>query len=96
MCLNWPQIPELWNCLSRYEDRWRFCYPALEIEREVLRMAEWIEANPRHKPRNFKRFMVRWLARNQAAIERAEAREMIERAQRRADASVGLWEGYRR
>ena len=92
--MNWPDIPELWAVLSQCEDRWRYTYPGLQIQQEVLRMGEWIEANPRKAPRkNFKRFMVTWLARNQAMLERAEAREMVAREQRRADASVGRFEG---
>jgi len=57
-------------------------------------MAEWIEANPQRAPkRNWKRFMVTWLARNQAAMERAELREYVQREQQRADASVGKYRG---
>jgi hypothetical protein len=82
--LNWPDIPQLWSILSVCEDRWKFTYPALEIEREVLRMGEWIEANPSKRPKkNWKRFMVLWLARNQAAAERTEIRQLIEREQLR-------------
>jgi hypothetical protein len=93
--MNWPEVPQLWSILSLCEARWKLTYPGLEIEREVLRMGEWLEANPTRWPKkNWRRFMVTWLARNQAALERAEAREMIQRAQRRADASVGKWEGY--
>lgn len=94
--MNWPDIPELWAVLSQCEDRWRFTYPGLDISTEVLRMGEWIEANRKRAPKkNWKRFMVRWLARNQAALERAEAREIVQREQRRADASVGKWSGYK-
>ena len=88
--MNWPDVPELWSLLSRYEDRWRYTYPALNITQEVLRAAEWVEANPKKAPKkNWKRFMTLWLARNQAAIERAEARELVQREQQRADAMVG-------
>jgi hypothetical protein len=94
--VNWPDVPELWSILSLCEERWRYTYPALNIEAEVLRMGEWIEANQRRAPKkNYKAFMVRWLARSQASIERAEAREMIQREQMRADASVGKFGGYR-
>ena len=92
--MNWPEVPQLWSILSLCEERWRYTYPALNIEAEVLRMGEWIEANPARAPKkNWKRFMVAWLARNQAALERAEAREMIQREQMRADASVGRFNG---
>lgn len=95
--VNWPDFPQLWSLLSVNEERWKYTYPGLEIQREVLRMGEWLEANPAKRPRkNWKRFMTLWLARNQAALERVELREEIQREQRRADASVGLWEGYRK
>lgn len=94
--MNWPDVPQLWSLLSLCEDRWRYTYPDLNITQEVLRAAEWIEANPKKAPkRNWKRFMILWLAKNQASIERAEAREMVQREQQRADAMVGKWEGYK-
>lgn len=94
--MNWPDAPELYALLDRYEERWALTYPALNIVREVMRAAEWCEANPARRPKkNYKRFMVLWLARNQAAIERAEAREAWQREQQRIDASVGKWEGYK-
>lgn len=93
--MNWPDFPQLWSLLSLNEERWRYTYPGLEIQREVLRMGEWLEANPRRKPRNFKRFMVNWLAKNQAALERVELREEIQREQRHVDAMVGKWSGYK-
>lgn len=94
MAIAWVDTPELWAALSLYEDRWKFVYPGLELDREVLRMAEWIEANPQRAPKkNYKAFMVRWLARNQASMERVELREQIQRAQRHVDASVGKYRG---
>lgn len=90
--MNWPDYPQLWSLLSVCEDRWRFTYPGLEIEREVLRMGEWLEANPRRAPKkNWKCFMVKWLARSQASIERAEVREAWQCEQRRIDAAVGRY-----
>ena len=95
--MNWPDVPELYSLLDCYEERWKLTYPGLEITREVMRAAEWCAANPARKPKKrWHRFMVLWLARNQAALERIELREQLQQAQRRADASVGLWEGYRK
>ena len=92
--MNWPDFPELWQLLDRYEARWKLTYPDLQIDREVLRMGEWCEANPGKKPKkNWKRFMTLWLARNQAGIERAAVREQMQVAQRRADAEVGKYRG---
>lgn len=92
--MNWPDVPQLYSIASVCEERWRYVYPGLEIDREILRMAEWIEANPERKPKkNWKRFMTLWLARNQAALERVEMREQVQREQRRMDASVGAYRG---
>jgi hypothetical protein len=95
MQIEWPDVPQLWALFDQFEDRWKFVYPGLEIQREILRMAEWCAANPTKKPkRNWKRFVVNWLAKNQASLERIEIREIMQRQQQRADAMVGLWEGY--
>ena len=92
--VNWPEIPELWALLDRYEERWKLTYPGLNITREVMRAAEWCEANPARKPkRNWKRFMTLWLARNQARLEEAYLREEIKREQQRTDAMVGKYRG---
>jgi hypothetical protein len=92
--VNWPEVPQLWAILSICEERWRYTYPDLDIQREVLRMGEWIEANQGRRPKkNYKAFMVRWLARSQASIERTALRDMIQREQQRADASVGRFRG---
>jgi len=93
----WPDVPELWNLLDRYEDRWKFAYPGLNIQAEVLRMMEWCEANRSKQPKkNWHRFAVTWLNKNQRGLEQANWREELQRAQRHADARVGLWEGYRK
>ena len=92
--MNWPDLPELYALLDRFEERWKFAYPGLNITAEVMRMAEWCEANRAKQPKkNWHRFATTWLARNQAAIDRAEAREMIQRMQQRCDAEVGKYRG---
>lgn len=90
MQIDWPDIPELWEVFDRYETRWKYCYPGLSIQHEFLRMAEWLEDHPTRWPKkNWKRFCTKWLARNQRNIEQAEAKEMVQRLQARADAGVG-------
>ena len=90
--IDWPDIPELWALYDRYEPRWKLSYPGLEIQREVLRMAEWCEANKSRQPKkNWQRFMVAWLNRSQAKAEAVELREALERQRRHADAMVGTY-----
>jgi hypothetical protein len=36
-------------------------YPELDIAREIKRMRIWLDANPRHRYKNYKRFIVNWL-----------------------------------
>ena len=36
-------------------------YPELDIHREIRRMRIWLDANPRHRYKNYKRFIVNWL-----------------------------------
>ncbi len=36
-------------------------YPELDLEREIRRMRIWLDANPRHRYKNYKRFIVNWL-----------------------------------
>ena len=36
-------------------------YPELDLNREIKRMRVWLDANPRHRYKNYKRFMVNWL-----------------------------------
>ncbi len=36
-------------------------YPELELAREIKRMRIWLDANPRHRYKNYKRFIVNWL-----------------------------------
>lgn len=92
--MNWPDQPELWNLLDRYEDRWRYTYPDLNITREIMRMAEWCEANPTKRPKkNWKRFATLWLARNQQAIERSVAREAWNHAYNTVQSEVGKFRG---
>ena len=44
---------------------WAETYPACNIEIELRRMREWLLANPDKKKKNYRRFIVNWLARSQ-------------------------------
>jgi hypothetical protein len=73
------ETPQLWRELSLHEERWNFAYPGLEVQREVLRMAEWLEAHPKRKVRNFRRFMVNWLNASQARLEAVSLKSELQR-----------------
>lgn len=47
-------------------EAWSKAYPACDIKAELLKMAEWIKANPaKGKKSNYRRFIVNWLSRSQ-------------------------------
>lgn len=46
---------------TRYLDELQEAYPDLDLARELKRMRAWLDANPRHRYRNYKRFIVNWL-----------------------------------
>ena len=66
-----PQIvfdftSELWKNIS--DDlvaKWQDAYPAADVERELLKAGEWLIANPAKRKKNYRRFLVNWLARVQ-------------------------------
>lgn len=44
---------------------WANAYPALDIERELFKASAWLKANPAKKKKNYERFLVNWMAKNQ-------------------------------
>jgi hypothetical protein len=46
-------------------------YPELDIAREIKRMRIWLDANPRHRYKNYKRFIVNWLNKETRYIRRS-------------------------
>jgi len=42
---------------------WARAYPGLDVPGELRRAACWLAANPRRQPKNYRRFLVNWLAR---------------------------------
>lgn len=45
--------------------RWREAYPAVDIELELRRAAEWLLANPHKRKKNYRRFLISWFSRQQ-------------------------------
>lgn len=67
---------------------------------ELKKMEGWLRANPERRKKRYMRFAFNWLAKVHGRLLEAEVaatvRATIGRQQERADASVGLWEGYKR
>jgi len=57
--------------------RWAEAYPAVDVDLEVRRAAEWLLANPHRRKKNYRRFLTSWLSRQQerGGSRRASASE---------------------
>jgi uncharacterized protein YdaU (DUF1376 family) len=44
---------------------WTEAYPAVDVNRTILRSAEWLLANPKKRKKNYNRFLTSWLSRSQ-------------------------------
>lgn len=49
---------------------WELAYPALDIETELFKAAEWVKANPANRKSNWRRFLTNWFARAQERAPR--------------------------
>lgn len=49
---------------------WELAYPALDIETELFKAAEWIKANPANRKSNWRRFLTNWFSRSQERAPR--------------------------
>ena len=47
------------------KEAWRSAYPAVDIDGEILRAAEWAVSNPAKRKKNWRSFLTRWLAKEQ-------------------------------
>jgi len=58
--LKWDGITD------KDKEAWKKAYPACDVELELLKMIEWIKANPaKGKKSNYRRFITGWLSRQQ-------------------------------
>jgi len=53
------------NITEEDKKRWKEAYPACDVELELKRAAEYILANPKKKKKNYRRYIVNWLSRQQ-------------------------------
>lgn len=44
---------------------WKQAYPAVDVKNEILRAGCWLDANPAKRKKNYKAFLMKWLARSQ-------------------------------
>ena len=53
------------NISNKDKERWKKTYPSCDIEQEILKMADWLVANPSKRKSNYKKFISNWLSRQQ-------------------------------
>lgn len=53
------------NITDEMKQLWADAYPAVDIELELKEMALWLDANPKNKKSNYKRFINTWLGKSQ-------------------------------
>jgi hypothetical protein len=73
---------------------WRFVelekiYAGLDVGRELYKMEEWLDANPKRRKKNYKRFINGWL-------NKAHAQLMSGRHEGLRNAEVGKFDAERR
>jgi len=52
---------------------WEEAYPAIHVETELCRAAEWVKANPANRKSNWRRFLTNWFSRAQDRAPRRAA-----------------------
>jgi hypothetical protein len=50
--------------------RWKEAYPAIDVVQSLRHAASWVVANPKNHKKNWHRFVVNWLARDQEKAPR--------------------------
>jgi len=51
---------------------WEQAYAPLNVAGELLKMKQWLDANPRRRKKNYNRFIVNWLSKAHAQIVSAQ------------------------
>ena len=65
--IRWVADPgKLWEGIKNEDlDAWGNAYPAVDLDRELTKMHQWILANPDKMKKQWRRFIINWLARSQ-------------------------------
>jgi hypothetical protein len=66
--------------------RWQKVYSSIRVDSEIWKMCEWVMANPAKSKKNWKRFIINWLAKAQREAEAIETREVVRHELSRATA----------
>lgn len=60
-----------WDGIEDKDARgWELAYPALDVETELFKAAEWVKANPANRKSNWRRFLTNWFSRAQERAPR--------------------------
>jgi hypothetical protein len=51
---------------------WEKLYSPLDVQRELSKMREWLDANPRRRKKKYERFVVNWLNKEHAKVQRQQ------------------------
>jgi hypothetical protein len=63
--IEFDEYEGLINITPRDIESWGEAYPACEIKIELAKMATWLNANPKLRKKNYRRFINNWLSRAQ-------------------------------
>lgn len=78
--LTYFQIAE-WRLLE-----WEQLYSPLNVVGELQKMKQWLDANPRRRKKNYNRFIINWLNKESARVER-------QAVEARSYSRVGTYQG---
>lgn len=84
---------EFFTVSDAEQERLEDAYPGVAVAVEFSKMSTWLWANPARRKKQYKRFIVNWLAKTHGRLLEAEVaatvRATIGREQQRCDAMVG-------
>lgn len=62
-----PDFEKRWWIGIKHADCevWGNCYPAVDVDTELMRALEWLIANPTKLKKNYRKFILGWLSRAQ-------------------------------
>ena len=80
--IQWTEPGEWIGILETDKARWRKSYPAVDLDIELNRAADWIASNPKKKKKNYARFISAWLSRCQEKGGNGDGRKVAPGAPR--------------
>ncbi|MGE3479629.1 MAG: hypothetical protein AB7G80_09180 [Dongiaceae bacterium] len=58
-----PKSNQLTGITKEQFSAWKEAYPGIDVHQELLKMEQWLTANPGRRKQNYGRFIVNWLSR---------------------------------